>query len=871
MNRGVVSRYALARLDVKRLGMSAEEQTNFMPRAFGPMSIRPGLGYIGPIPDKAKMIPFVFNIDETALCELTDSQMRVWVADSLVSRTVVGAIVTNGDFVSSLDGWTVADEADCTTEWHPTGVAQLVGSGTNSAILRQTVATGVNLPNNIAHGLRIVISRGPVMFRCGHTVGGDSYVKETTLETGVHSLSIVPQGPLYLQFSNKSQAKKMIDSVQIEAAGVMTIPTSWTEADLPNIRFAQSGDVIFVACKGQQQKRIERRAAASWSVVDYKTEDGPFRVENVSNITIAPSTVRTGNCTLTASKGIFKREHIGALWKVDSVGQQVYAEISSENVFTDPIRVTSVGEERRFSIVISGTFEGETTLQRSVGMPGIWEDIQAHTSIWNKTWTDELDNQVIYYRIGVKTGDYVSGTVTVSLSCSSGSITGVGRITDYNDETSVNVEVLKDFGGTTANDVWSEGLWSEYRGWPSSVALHDGRLWWSGKDRHVGSITDSFHSFDDSFEGDAGPISRSIGFGPVDSINWMLSLSRLISGTDMAELSCRSSSFDEPLTPTNFTIKKFGSQGTANIQAVEVDNKGIFVQRGGQRLYELSYALDGGDYNELDLTQLCPEFLSPGISMVAVQRQPDTRIHCVRTDGTVGVLVYDRAENLICWVNVVTDGLVEDVVVLPATIEDAVYYVVNRANGRYLEKWALESECRGGSVNKIADSFVFKATENDKIEDLDHLEGETVVAWADGVSLGSFVVSGGNISLPGSFVNRMAGLPYRARFKSSKLAYIAPPGQSALGAVKKIHQLGLVLADTHPSGIVYGPDFDTMDAMPMMEGSAPVDQDTVHENYEEGMFTFPGSWTTDARLCLESNAPFPVTVMAAVLNMTSNP
>jgi hypothetical protein len=47
LNRGVVGKQALARVDVKRLAMSAETQTNFMPRAFGPMMLRPGLKFVG--------------------------------------------------------------------------------------------------------------------------------------------------------------------------------------------------------------------------------------------------------------------------------------------------------------------------------------------------------------------------------------------------------------------------------------------------------------------------------------------------------------------------------------------------------------------------------------------------------------------------------------------------------------------------------------------------------------------------------------------------------------------------------------------------------------------------------------------------------
>jgi hypothetical protein len=48
-NRGVISRLALARLDLKRPKLSAEEQTNWMARSLGPMSLRPGLKFLGGI------------------------------------------------------------------------------------------------------------------------------------------------------------------------------------------------------------------------------------------------------------------------------------------------------------------------------------------------------------------------------------------------------------------------------------------------------------------------------------------------------------------------------------------------------------------------------------------------------------------------------------------------------------------------------------------------------------------------------------------------------------------------------------------------------------------------------------------------------
>ena len=45
-NRGKISKLGLARTDLDRTRLSAEEQNNYVPRVLGSMMLRPGLGYI---------------------------------------------------------------------------------------------------------------------------------------------------------------------------------------------------------------------------------------------------------------------------------------------------------------------------------------------------------------------------------------------------------------------------------------------------------------------------------------------------------------------------------------------------------------------------------------------------------------------------------------------------------------------------------------------------------------------------------------------------------------------------------------------------------------------------------------------------------
>jgi hypothetical protein len=877
-NRGIISPLAFARVDLERLAMACETMTNYIARVFGSMYLRQGWEYITSTrsDSKANYMEFVFSTDDAALVEVTDSYLRFIVSDAAVTRGSVSTAVTNGSFDTDVSSWTDGDESGATSAWVTGGYLGLTGNGTQYAIRTQQI-TVAGADQNDEHALRIVIQRGPVVLRVGSTSGGDEYITETTLGTGTHSLALTPTGNFYIQFKSNYLRQTLVDSCNVEGSGVMTLPAPWLEADLDDIRFDQSGDILYVACEGYQQRKIERRSTRSWSIVKYEPDDGPWRVLNVSPTTITPSALN-GNVTLTASAPIFKSTNVGGLYRVASVGQHVTASVTGENQFTNAILVEGAGDARIFSVVRTGTWDATLTLQRSMtSSTGPWQDITTYTTNATVNYDDGLDNQIAWYRFGCKTGDYTSGTAAIELNYTVGSIYGIARITVFSSTTSVSAEVIEDFGGTDASSDWWEGEWSDRRGWPTSVALAEGRLIWAGKNGIWGSISDAFDSFDDNQTGDSGPIARTIGSGPVDTINWVLALQRVILGAEGTEYVCKSSSLDEPLTPTNFTLKAASTQGSANVEAVIVDKLGVYVQRGGTRVMQIATEQSDGEYGSADLTILCPEVTDARVKRMAVQRQPDTRIHCVLDDGTVALAIFDRAENVLCWSTITTDGVIEDVSILPGddgVPEDKVYYTVKRTiNGstkRYLEKWALESECQGGTLSRNADCFIeISQASSATITGLSHLEAESVVVWANGKYLGSYTVASGSITVSEAVTTAIVGLTYTAQWKSTKLAYAAGLG-TALLQNKRISQLGLILKNTHYQAIQYGRSFTDMEYMPATENGTSVAADTVHSDYDETSFAFPGGWDTDSRLCLQTVAPRPATIIAAVVSVETH-
>lgn len=900
-NRGEVARGSLARVDQERLRLSAETQLNFLPTVLGPMMLRPGLQHIGGIYNNAActFIPFIFSNSDLALVELTDSIMRVWVVsgdtETVVTRNSVSSAVTSGDFSAST-GWTLTTSGAGASATISGGKLNL-SSPSRGGYARCTGSVTVSGGDlNVEHGLRITVDRGPVTLRLGSTSGGMQYL-DAVLDTGVHSLAITPtSSPLYIQFETTTAQQKIVDACEVESSGAMAIPTTWDAGDLDNLRYTQSGDIIFVACYGQQPRRIERRSSRSWSFVLYKPDNGPFGTTNLSDTTLTASAF-SGNITLTASRALFQPTHVGSLVHAFNAGQFTLDSFSSANTFGDVIQVSGVGASREFTYTLTGTWVATVTIQRSfTSSTSGFADLGTFVINTQATFNDDLDNQVVWYRFGIKAGQYTSGTVNAQFAYASGGRAGVARITGYTSETVVDVEVLSSFSSLSETSDWAFGDWSDNVGWPSANAFHDGRLWWAGRDKIWGSVSDDYTNFDPDYEGDAGPINRSVGFGPVDVINWLLPLTRLVVGREGSEVSIRASSLDEPITPTNFGLKDCSTQGSAAILPAKIDTNGVFVQRSNRRVYELAFDPNRADYSAFDLTRLNPDIGLTGFAGVAAQRQPDTIVHLVRADGIVASLVHDRDDEVVAWCRIQSDGaagFIENVVVLPGSIEDRVYFCVKRTvNGstvRYLERMARRDQCLGQPEARLADSHViYSGSAVTTITGLSHLEGETVVVWGwntsspftvalpDGTTatvgkyLGEFTVSSGQITgLASAVTDACVGLSYTGTFKSAKLAYAAQRG-TALTQTKKLNRIGLILQDTHQTGIEFGQNFTRMDALPLVRDGVAVDTNTVWDEFDGPMVPLPGQWDTDSRLCLRATAPKPCTVAAAVIDVSTN-
>lgn len=815
-----------------------------------------------------------------------------------VSATAGGAVINTSGSQSGTHtgyyGWTASTtRGGVVTMSGGTLTLQAPVRG-SAAHIEQAVTTS---SGGSEHALRIVVSRGPVLFRCGSTSGGDEYIAETEIGTGEHSLAFTPSGTYYVRFISRTDRAVKIDSVSVEGSGTVTIAAPWVEADLPSIRSSQSGDIVFLACSSWQQRKIERRGTGrSWSLVKYETDDGPFVYASTNKIRVS-SSASYGDVTLTASEALFSSDHVGSLIRLFPQGFGATFALAGEDTYTDAVRIRAAGSDMKFVVTTTGTWAGTGYMQFSFdgedtgfvdAEPGAGTPWQFTANLAGVTFTPSTNynNVTFWARVGFKTGTYTSGTMNVTFAYTGSGTYGVYRITEYSSATSVTARVLRAAGTTASTDSWQWGAWSETKQWPSAVGFYDGRLFWGGLDKFWGSKSDSYSEYTLEDDGDDGSIQRDVATGgTVNQIKWFLPLQRLVIGTTGSEVSVRSSSFDEPLTPTGITLKDASTHGVANVSPAKLDNRGLYVHRDGTHLHEIVLDAESNDYRSSSLMLLNDTIGGTGITEIAIQRSPETYVWAVRADGQLLCLLYDVKEKAAAWVRCILgasaagSAVVESVCVLPSSGPDRVYIVVRRTiNGgtkRYIEKLALHTEAVGGAVNRMLDSHVYAAGPVSSVTAA-HLLNETgLKAWATNGSGARVALTGlsangaGSVSLGGTYTDIVCGLGYSGRYKSAKLAYGAQKGTAVLQP-KRVAAIGLLTENTHPDAIEYGPDFSSQYQLPRVENGQDVVTTTVRSTYDEATFPFEGGWDTDSRVCLTFTAPYPATVNAIVIEMETN-
>jgi hypothetical protein len=746
----------------------------------------------------------------------------------------------------------------------------------SEAVARSQVTTAA--PNDEVT-FQFGVQRRPLKMRAGTSAGGQEIFTDITLHPGdAHLITFTPAtSPYYIEFRlpdigyvGAGEGKANLVGFQALTAGALVLPTPWQEGALRSLRFEQSFDVAWIATRGEQTRVLERRGAKSWSLRLYQPENGPFANLNVSSTTLTCSS-QTGQATVTASAPLFRTTHAGALLKVQHQGQYVTASLNVLDEVSETIRVSGVGDNRKFNVVISGVFVATIVIERSVGNEFNWVTYQTYTTTQNVTLDDDLDNQIVFYRARVSA--YTSDTATVELIHANGLTTGVLRIHSVEADNSATADVLRPVGKTSGTTDWAFGSWSDVAGWPAAMALADGRLWAGRDDRFWASESDDFEAFEIG-PADDDALTRRVTGGWGSTV-WMKGVGRLMIGMDAREAEIGTNALDDVITPTTAKARPRSRRGSADSDGFVIDEDVGFIDRSRRKLFRMS--LTGERYELNELTRLHrtifgEEGAVDGAIEGAVQYNPEPRIWMPCDDGRMSVLVFEPTEGVAAWCRLVDpDAFYESVCCIPGTVEDSVYFVVRRTVGestvRYVEKLAPEAWENMEDAWRLRSAIEYDGVSTTTITGLSHLEGEEVYAWTGGYQQGPFTVASGQITLTYATTYAIVGLLYEGRWKSARVMGGAAAG-SALTQDRKVLRIGLLPYRTPPGAIKWGRDFTTMQRL---QGPPPANYDAAMVPITDDLNQpFEGQTSKDPRVCISMPTAGPATLLALVPHLDTN-
>ena len=197
----------------------------------------------------------------------------------------------------------------------------------------------------------------------------------------------------------------------------------------------------------------------------------------------------------------------------------------------------------------------------------------------------------------------------------------------------------------------SPGLASS-NNYPSSVTFFEQRLVFAGTNNNPQSLWFSVAGSYESFATGTNATDAmiyTIASNQVNAIRFLSNQSQLLIGTTGGEFIATSGTNSEPITPTNIQITRQTNYGSANVDAVQIANVTMFLQRAKRKLREMVYNYEVDGFIAPDMTILAEHITKGGLTSFAYQQEPDSILWATRTDGTLLGLTYQRNEKVVGW------------------------------------------------------------------------------------------------------------------------------------------------------------------------------------------------------------------------------
>jgi hypothetical protein len=660
-------------------------------------------------------------------------------------------------------------------------------------------------------------------------------------EYSVDQAYILEFGDTYIRFYTWDTSTLVRGRLESPPGTPVEVVTPYTQADLYNIdgtcklRFAQSGDFLYIAHPSYQTRILKRTSATTFTLTTFETVGGPFKdVDPDQTITVWASAQTGAGITLTASSAIFLAGHVGSLFYLEQKNVQSITA-------WEPGKVIALGQRRRSD---AKTYEALNAATTGASRPvhNFGAQFDGDTGV---QWQFR-DPGYGYVRITAIGGGGTTATADV-----------IDRLP---------ADVV---GAPNATTRWAHGAWSAVEGWPTDIAFFRERLWLARNQTLWASVSAGFDDFSRLNFGqvtDDMAITLTIASGTLNKIQWLIADKELIAGTAGNEFIIGEYSNGSPIAPGNVRVRTQSQYGSRGIVPCQAGQSVLFVQRAGLKLREIAYDEVSG-YQSMDVTVDADHITQSGIPDLDYAQEPDPLVWAARADGKLVSMTWSTEQRVRGWHRHPIGGpvgtAVESVATMPAAEGDRneVWMVVKRTiNGvtkRYVEY--MDRPWQEGDEQKtqlyMDSALTYSGAATTTISGLTHLEGQVVDILTNGAPHPQRTVSGGLITLQAAYTYVNVGLPAPCQLKTMRMEAGSADG-TAQGKTKRMHKMTFRFLNT--GGGKGGPDDDHMEWIMFGQG-APMDQ-PVPLFTGDRLMDWPKGYETDAYVQYINDQPMAVTL-----------
>jgi len=468
---------------------------------------------------------------------------------------------------------------------------------------------------------------------------------------------------------NPLQNELIQSSALINSGEIMELTNPYLYADdLTQIKFIQTGDTLYLFHPLYPVYKLQRYASNYWTIRTVYFQDGPYlplnsynTIGDSTNVQLVTFTVGPAGALLITDPTYVVDDAItdpGGSGQIVIEFAAAHNFISGQNVYVQSIVGTT--EANNYDPLLNGSTDVTYWKIRVLSATRILLLGSTFTNAYVSGGTVQ-PALFPFTKSGMSISQYDGGR-RISLTFSDGSRRWATiQLTSNTASAQVIMGPEQVFPASQTTVGWNLGIYRLANAilgtpvqYPSCGCFHQNRLVLAGVANYPQQIDGSevglFESFgpnsqEDIQITDANAFQFELASKELNIIRWLASSAQgLLAGSGACEWVITPSGQSAALSPTNINAMQSSSFGSANVDAAQLGNAALSIQKGSRKVREMNFFFQVGTFRSSDLTEISEHITLPTITKLVVMRDPQPILWAIRSDGNLISMTYDRGD-----------------------------------------------------------------------------------------------------------------------------------------------------------------------------------------------------------------------------------